>query len=376
MSIVKANTFQDATGGSNAVFSGVASPPNSMGFRNRIINGGMVIDQRNAGASTSNAGGTTTYSLDRWAYYATSSSKFTIQQSTTAPAGFSNSLLITSSAATTINSGDEYWLTQKIEGFNTADLAWGTADAQTVTLSFRVRSSLTGTFGGSICNSAMNYYYAFSYTISAANTWETKTITISGPTAGTWIGATNGTGMFVIFGLSAGTTYGGATPGSWTSATYKVLPTGAVNILATNGATFYITGVQLEAGTNASPFERRDYGRELIMCQRYYQQMASTGTGGFYMIGVGNVVSSTQGYVAGWFRTTMRSTPSFSYSGTLGTDIKYSISGDATPTGVSTDQMNPDSYALSVTFTGATGGQALRLFSLTTAGQVKFSAEL
>lgn len=247
-------------------------------FKNRIINGAMVIDQRNAGASTNNAGGTTTYALDRWAYYGTSSSKFSIQQSTTAPTGFSNSILITSLAATTIGTNDEYWLTQKIEGFNTADLGWGTADAKTVTLSFWVRSSLTGTFGGSFLNSAMNYYYAFSYTINSANTWEQKTITVAGPTGGTWIGSTNGVGMFAVFGLSAGSTYGGATPNTWTSASYKVLPTGAVNILATNGITFYITGVQLEVGSTATSFDYRPYGTELQLCQRYYQKTYDVGT--------------------------------------------------------------------------------------------------
>jgi hypothetical protein len=242
------------------------------GFKNRIINGAMVIDQRNAGASTNNAAGSTTYALDRWAYYGTSGSKFSIQQSTTVPAGFSNSILITSLAATTIGTGDEYWLTQKVEGFNTADLGWGTADAKTVTLSFWVRSSLTGTFGGSFINSAFNYYYAFSYTISSANTWTQVSITVAGPTAGTWIGSTNGVGLSVVFGLSAGSTYGGATPNVWTSASYKVLPTGAVNILATNGATFYITGVQLEKGSTATSFDYRPYGTELQLCQRYYWQ--------------------------------------------------------------------------------------------------------
>lgn len=241
------------------------------GFKNRLINGACVIDQRNAGASTNNAGGTTTYALDRWSYYGTSSSKFSIQQSTTAPAGFSNSILITSLAATTIGTNDEYWLNQKVEGFNSADLSWGTADAKTVTLSFWVRSSLTGTFGGSFINSAFNYYYAFSYTISSANTWTQVSITVAGPTAGTWIGSTNGVGLSVVFGLSAGSTYGGATPNVWTSASYKVLPTSAVNILATNAATWYVTGVQLEVGSTATSFDYRPYSAELAMCQRYYQ---------------------------------------------------------------------------------------------------------
>ncbi len=287
----------------------------SVNMKNRLINGNMVIDQRNAGASTNNAGGTTTYALDRWAYYGTSSSKFSIQQSTTAPTGFSNSILITSLAATTIGTNDEYWLTQKIEGFNTADLGWGTADAKTVTLSFWVRSSLTGTFGGSFLNSAMNYYYAFSYTINSANTWEQKTITVAGPTGGTWIGSTNGVGMFAVFGLSAGSTYGGATPNTWTSASYKVLPTGAVNILATNGATFYITGVQLEVGSTATSFDYRPYGTELALCQRYYFK-SNMGPDATKLGSIYNT-SLNRAFIQYDFHVTMRTTPSISY--TLGT---------------------------------------------------------
>ena len=279
----------------------------SVNMKNRIINGAMVIDQRNAGASTNNAGGSTTYALDRWAYYGTSSSKFSIQQSTTAPTGFSNSILITSLAATTIGTNDEYWLTQKVEGFNTADLGWGTADAKTVTLSFWVRSSLTGTFGGSFLNSAMNYYYAFSYTINSANTWEQKTITVAGPTSGTWIGSTNGVGMFAVFGLSAGSTYGGATPNTWTSASYKVLPTGAVNILATSGATFYITAVQLEVGSTATSFDYRPYGTELALCQRYYQ--VRNFTGDYAAIWAGDVTTGNTYLYTETFPVSMRAAP-------------------------------------------------------------------
>ena len=288
---ISSNTLSNTVFQTGSVENYMNSQNLGFGMRNRIINGAMVIDQRNAGASTNNAGGTTTYALDRWAYYGTSGSKFSIQQSTTAPAGFSNSILITSLAATTIGTNDEYWLNQKVEGFNSADLSWGTADAKTVTLSFWVRSSLTGTFGGSFINSANNYYYAFSYTISSANTWTQVSITVAGPTAGTWIGSTNGVGLSVVFGLSAGSTYGGATPNVWTSATYKVLPTGAVNILATNAATFYVTGVQLEAGTTATSFDYRPYTTELQLCQRYYEIIAPVQSS--FLISV-NATASTQ----------------------------------------------------------------------------------
>jgi len=242
-----------------------------IGFRNRIINGGMAIDQRNAGASVTPTTDNT-FTLDRWSAGLTQASKFSVQRSTAAPAGFSNSALCTSLSAYSVGAGDAFLLSQNIEGFNVADLGWGTASAQAVTLSFWVRSSLTGTFGGVVANSAANRSYPFSYTISAANTWEQKTITIAGDTTGTWL-TDNSTGMRVRFSLGAGSTYSG-TAGAWAGSTL-FSATGATSVVGTNGATFYITGVQLEAGSVASPFERRDYGRELMMCQRYYQKYSN-----------------------------------------------------------------------------------------------------
>jgi len=238
-------------------------------FKNRIINGAMVIDQRNAGASTTNLAASVTYSLDRWLTYGTSASKFSIQQnagSVTPPVGFINYLGITSLAATTPAATDEYVLQQRIEGLNVSDLAWGTANAKTITLSFQVYSSLTGTFGGALTNSAANRIYVFSYSIPTANTWTTISITIVGDTSGTWL-TTNGLGIKLIFDLGVGTTYKG-TAGSWGSTYYDGV-TGGVNIIGTNGATFYITGVQLEKGSTATSFDYRPYGTELFLCQRY-----------------------------------------------------------------------------------------------------------
>lgn len=238
------------------------------GFRNRIINGDMRIDQRNAGASVTPADGQ--YVIDRWQNYLTQASKFSVQRNAgavTPPSGFTNYLGVTSLSAYSILASDIFATGQQIEGFNTADLAWGTASAQTVTLSFWVRSSLTGTFGGTLTNNAQNRFYPFTYTISAANTWEQKTVTIAGDTSGTW--ATDNTaGIRVRWGLGVGSNNSG-TAGSWGGTSYWSA-TGATSVVGTNGATFYITGVQLEAGSVASPFERRDYGRELMMCQRYY----------------------------------------------------------------------------------------------------------
>jgi hypothetical protein len=237
------------------------------GSRNRIINGDMRIDQRNAGASTSLSDAT--YYLDRWRGVATQGSKANVVQSSTAPAGFSNSLLVTSSSAYSITSSDIFAIQQRIEGFNFSDFGWGAAGAASITLSFWIQSSLTGTFGGALLNSAQNRSYPFTFSISAANTFELKSITITGDTSGTWIGATNGIGAIVCFGLGAGATYSG-TAGAWSgSAFYSA--TGATSVVGTNGATFYITGVQLEPGSVATPFERTLYSESLALCQRYYE---------------------------------------------------------------------------------------------------------
>lgn len=234
-------------------------------FRNRIINGAMVIDQRNAGASVTPTNGQ--YTVDRWRAGLSQASKFSVQQSTTAPSGYSNSLLVTSLSAYSVPAGETYTIAQFIEGFNVADLAWGTLSAQTVTISFWARSSLTGTFGGALQNSASNRSYPFTYSISLANTWEYKTITVSGDTTGTWT-TDNTAGLRLWFGLGVGSA-GSAAAGAWTAGDYRSA-TGAVSVVGTNTATLYITGVQLEAGPVATPFERRPIGTELALCQRYY----------------------------------------------------------------------------------------------------------
>jgi hypothetical protein len=281
----------------------------SVNMKNRIINGAMVLNQRGFSGSNSN----NTYTLDRWVMQAGLDNKFTVAQSSTAPTGFSNSLLVTSSSAYSVPSGEYYTIVQKIEGFNTADLAFGTASAKTVTLSFQVYSSLTGTFGGALANSANNRSYPFTYTISTANTWTTASVTIAGDTSGTWIGATNGIGLNVIFGLGVGSTYSG-TAGAWAGADYRSA-TGAVSVVGTNGATFYITGVQLEVGSTATSFDYRPYGTELALCQRYFQV---SGSGASQIVGTAYYLTSTQVNAVITFQTTMRVAPTL--IATSGTD--------------------------------------------------------
>lgn len=278
---------------------------NATVFKNRFINGDMRIDQRNAGASVTPTAG---YTLDRWFANLSAASKFSVQQNAgaiTPPAGFINYLGVTSLSAYSVAAGDFFSIQQRIEGLNVADLNWGTASAKNVTLSFWVYSSLTGTFGGSLANSALNRSYPFSYSIPVANTWTQISVTIAGDTSGTWL-TTNGIGMYVIFSLGTGTTYSG-TAGAWAAATYTSA-TGATSVVGTNGATFYITGVQLEVGSSATGFEYNDYGRQLIQCQRYYQRTTTTSNYN-YISNWGSANTSGACRVTYPLKTTLRAAP-------------------------------------------------------------------
>jgi hypothetical protein len=271
----------------------------------------MVIDQRNAGASVTPGDGT--YTLDRFSGGVTQASKFSVQQNAGAiapPVGFTNYLGATSLSAYSVLTGDIFVIGTRIEGLNIADLAWGTASASTVTLSFRVYSSLTGTFGGSVKNSAANRSYPFSYSIPVANTWTTISITIAGDTTGTWL-TTNGTGINLSFSLGTGATYSN-TAGAWAGSNYNSA-TGAVSVVGTSGATFYITGVQLEKGSVATSFDYRPYGTELSLCQRYYSQSTTTlDRVGFSPVSPGGSNTYFQGYLA--WPTPMRSAPTMTTS--------------------------------------------------------------
>jgi len=271
-----------------------------VGF-NRIINGAMVIDQRNAGVSVTPTDGA--YTLDRWQAGLTQASKFSVQQNAggnSGPTGFANYLGATSLTTYAVLAGDNFGIRQQVEGFNFADFGFGTAAASSVTLSFWVRSNLTGTFGGSLRNSASNRSYPFTYSIAAANTWEQKTVTIAGDTTGTWIGATSGIGVSLNFSLGAGATFSG-TAGAWAGSNYTSA-TGATSVVAGTGNTFYITGVQLEKGTAATSFNARPYGTELALCQRYCRPVGWA---------TGQAITTTVAYFP-CFGVVLRATPTLS----------------------------------------------------------------
>jgi hypothetical protein len=337
-------------------------------LRNRIINGAMVVDQRNAGASVTPTNGQ--YTLDRWQAILTQSSKYTVQQnagSVTPPAGFTNYLGITSSSAYSITSGDIFNLTQTIEGYNIADLGYGTANAKTTTLSFWVYSSLTGTFGLTVNNDGATRTYCTSYTISSANTWQQVSISIPGDTSGTWL-KTNGSGIQYRWGLGVGSTYSGAV-GSWSGNAYFGT-TGATSVVGTNGATFYITGVQLEIGSTATPFERRLYSQELANCQRYYwktfpvetapAQNVATGNQ-IFTYGVNNISSGVL------FPVSMRATPTITTFNPYAANSSFRVPNSATDVSVTPTELS--SSGICYFLATRTAPSALH-------GQVTASAEL
>jgi hypothetical protein len=339
-------------------------------MRNRIINGAMVIDQRNAGAAVTPSG-VETYTVDRFSYIGTQASKFTIQQnaaSVTPPSGFTNYLGFTvASAVASPAASDQFAVYHKIEGYNCSDLAFGSASALTVTVSFWVRSSLTGTFSGGLVNSAGNRSYIFNYTISAANTWEQKTVTIAGDTTGTWL-TTNGIGIQLRLDLGSGSNQDG-TASAWQAAD-KMRTSSSVRVVSTAGATFYITGVQLEVGSVATPFEREIYSNTLAKCQRYYETSFPIGTApanssSFASNYNGTQLGSTSLYVAVCLKASKRTTPSVViYSGNnvaspTANQLQFynnAGSGWTNTTGATAAATNDNSFYVSATTSGTTAG--------------------
>ena len=347
---------------------------NNSSFTNRIINGAMVIDQRNAGASVSTAS-VNPFTVDRWQVVSNPASKFTAQQnagSVTPPAGFTNYLGITSSSAYSSAAGDQMYILQNLEGYNTADLGFGTANAATVTLSFRVYSSLTGTFGGALRNYGGTRSYPFTYTISSANTWTTISITIAGDTNGTWVGASNAGSLILFVNLGSGSTYQG-TAGAWASADYRSA-TGATSVVGTNGATFYITGVQLEKGSTATSFDYRPYGTELALCQRYFWKIG--GTAAYEQIAMGLVDATTQVNCITLMPVAMRAAPSVGYSSASAFNVN-DAAGQPSTTAVAINQAGLQTTGITVTSSGLNVGRAARfIIGNSTSAYINFSSEL
>ena len=344
------------------------------GFKNRIINGAMMIDQRNAGASVN---GTGTFPVDRFSLSSSGVGVYSGQRSTTAPANFLNSIILTvTTPDSSVTGTDNCVVLQRIEGFNFADMAWGTANASTITISFWVRSSITGTYFVRLANNNYDRSYCASYTISAANTWEYKTITIGGDTTGTWA-TNNSSGVAVEFVLGNGTTYQTSSANTWIAGNY-LSTSSQTNWISTNGATFYITGVQLEKGSTATSFDYRPYGTELQLCQRYYYLLSASANNLTFFH---NVWAYTTTVAIGTivFPQVLRTSPSLVTSGTA-SNYRVVLGGtftncSAVPT---TDQLSP--YSMDILYTVASGltvGQGgSSCANSSTAAILGFNAEL
>ena len=246
--------------------------------RNLIINGSQIVAQR--GTSTSGTTGSGYHATDRWQIANATLGTWTVSQSTTAPDGFSNSFKMDCTTAdASPAAGDFLMFRQHVEAQNLQHLRCGTSSAQSLTLSFWVRSNKTGTYIAELLQpDASNRHINKVYTISSADTWEYKTITFAGDTSGV-INNDNGSGFQVNWWLGAGSNYtGGTLQTSWGAVTAANRAVGLVNLADTIGNDWHITGVQLEVGETATPFEHEDYGTTLAKCQRYYYESGGTTT--------------------------------------------------------------------------------------------------
>jgi hypothetical protein len=344
------------------------------GFKNRLINSAMVIDQRNAGAVISSLGAVTTYIVDRFFYQSGNAGRFSAQQNAgtvTPPAGFTKYLGFTSLGANSPAASDYGIASQAIEGLNITDLGWGTASAATITISFWVRSSITGTQSIALVNVASVRSYSQTYTINSANTWEQKTITVPGDTSGTWA-TDNTTGIYLRFPLATGSN-NLTTAGVW-NATNSNGATGTTAISATSGATFYITGVQLEKGSTATSFDYRPYGTELALCQRYYETYSNgTGTGAIYegITGSFATTAAFRGFVP--FKVTKRASPTLVVPTTY-TTINWS-GGNITPSAGGSNFSSTEGASINFTTSTVTAGQAATA-GISSSAPVTISAEL
>jgi hypothetical protein len=337
--VVKLTGAQTVAG--TKTFSSEISAPNTFGFKNRIINGAMVIDQRNAGASVTLTSASSSYGLDRYLIVNATDGTITYQQVVDAPSGFYNSTkLAVTTADASLSASQNFRYIQRIEANNLADFNLGTANAKAFTVSFWVKSSLTGNFAFSVNNyNVADQSYVTSYTINSANTWEQKTITIPAPTTGTFNTGTN-VGLEVIWGLGSGTTFNTATQNQWVAANvYSFL--GATSVVGTGSATWFVTGVQLEKGSTATSFDYRPYGTELALCQRYYENSLNYGATMSYASGTQypsahSLMAITTNTIASnvYFKVPKRTPPTLIIkSGYSGTNAKVSRFTDAVDIG-------------------------------------------
>ena len=347
----------------------------ALSSRNMIINGGMAIAARGTSAVT--IADTAQYRVDRFNAYDNTSGAFTYEQSTTTPSGegFINSTKLTvTSADTSIAAGEYAYCAQYIEGTNFSQCDFGNSGAKSVTLSFWVRSSATGTYCITLANSASNRSFVSEYTISSADTWEKKTITVAGDTTGTWL-TTTGIGLKVFFCLAVGSTYQ-QSAGSWGTTSFAFGSSNQTNWLGTNGNTLYITGVQLEVGEQATPFEHEDFGTTLRKCQRYLYRLETESTSGAFVNLTGWSADATYGPIL--YPVEMRAATTLSYGAALDDFLILSAGTNPLPTAILNNGSSKRMMELSIWSTGnvVAGRSYWGRISDATNGYIQWDAEL
>ncbi len=340
--------------------------------KNRIINGNMTISQRVAATETTPGNGD--YSLDRWKAGLAQSGKWKYQQVTESPDEFTKSIVLTSTSAYTPTSNDHFFLEQLIEGYNVADLGYGTSSAKSITLSFWIKSSIgTGTYGGAISNSAGDRSYVWAVSVTGTG-WQRVNVVIPGDTSGTWVKDT-GIGLKVRFNLGNAGTWS-ATAGSW-GAGNKTGTTSNVHLVATSAATLHLTGIQVEVGSTATDFEHRSYADELARCQRYFYSLVN---GSGQTVGMAQYKQDTEWRIPITFPTTMRANPSMVCSNNSGDFVGHSSGGDVSVATIG-DWHNAASLTTGTLGTNAVpdnnyAGQASYIKTGNSTSSITFSAEL
>ena len=338
------------------------------GSRNKIINGAMEINQRGTAAVDADQ----KFPSDRFKTAEAGGGNMTGQVVADAPASFRNSIkVIASTADDCSQAADEYRIMHRIEGNNVVDLYYGNSGAKTITLSFYVKSSLTGNFPVGLENAASNRSHVKEYIINSANTWEKKSVTFVGDETGTWL-ITNGTGLTVSFVLGAGTNYTG-TIDSWQgSRLYR--GSSSVQMMATVNATWFVTGVQLEVGSTATDFEYRSFGEELALCQRYCFVMAPSTNAS---VAPAFARSTTVAFGIAELPVTMRTTPSLAFSANNDFQVQF-LGSVATSTAMAASpELHKNMIAFTATVSsGLTAGQGMYIRDLNGGATITAAAEL
>jgi len=349
------STIKTASIANDAITSDKIINDGNLGVRNLIDNGAMQVAQRGTTASGLSSIGLNT--VDRFSGNSATAGSFTLtdEQSSDAPAGFNYSRKLTFTTAQTTSAGTRNQVRHNIEGYNTAHLDWGTADAKTVTLSFWVKSSVTGSMAVAFINQTETHSYVTDYTVSLANTWEYKTIVVEGPTVGTW-NTDNTIGIRLSWDLGSGSTYQTPTSDAWVSGWYY-RTSSSVRPAETLNATWQITGVQLELGETATPFEHRSYADELARCQRYCYVITG---GGDWHTYTGHVQNSTSFLWSATFPVPMRAKASATFDNT-NTQYIQGNNFNFGPTAFAISAISQETMYVNTTSSNMTQGHALTI---------------